>query len=166
MPNDSPILSPILDANKSDNATAANSAANAATAEALKQAQSPDSPRKRGRPPGSAGGGASVDKSTLKTAAAQLDALAAPEIWESLLALPGDVAATMTAHDHWTVSKDERKTLGLTGAAVARTMMIQDPRSLAIILLASSLVSVYGTRFAKEIALRKIETVTGKKNAD
>lgn len=81
----------------------------------------------------------------------QLEACYDPAAWGALLALPADAALAVTARDIWKISKDERNTLGAAGSAAARTLMISNPRSLAFLMLASALFSVYVPRAVQEI---------------
>lgn len=83
--------------------------------------------------------------------ARQLEACYEPAAWGALLALPADAALAVTARDIWKISKDERNTLGAAGSAAARTLMITNPRSLAFLMLASALFSVYVPRAVQEI---------------
>lgn len=113
------------------------------------------SPRKRGRPRadgGVSGGDSRALQAKIDSAiAAQLDALHDPEAWGALLAMPGDAMVAVTGRELWEISKDEKKTLGITGSAFARTMMITNPRALAGLMLASALFSAYGMRAIKEL---------------
>jgi hypothetical protein len=125
-----------------------------ASAEAAKTAANL-SPRKRGRPrsDGSDGTRSSRDlQAQIDGAiASQLDALHDPESWGALLALPGDAIQAITGRERWEIRKDERRTLGLTGSAFARTLMITNPRALAAMMLAAALFSVYGVRAIAEV---------------
>lgn len=135
-----------------------DAAANAAKAAAAA------SPRKRGRPraDGSASGGDSraLQDQVNAAIASQLDALHDPEAWGALLALPGDAIHAVTGKERWEVRKDERRTLGVTGSAFARTLMITNPRALAAMMLAAALFSCYGTR-----ALAELKEYREKQNA-
>ena len=82
---------------------------------------------------------------------AQLDQLHEPRAWSALLSLPGDCALALTGKDRWKISDDERATLGATGSALARTMMITNPKALAIAMFAGAMMSVYGMRFIGEM---------------
>jgi hypothetical protein len=76
--------------------------------------------------------------------------------------MPGDVAVAITGRDYWQISKEERKTLGVTGSAAARTMMITNPRALAFTMLASALFSAYvprATQALKEMRDAKLRAV-------
>lgn len=119
------------------------------------KAAAASSPRKRGRPradgKSSAGDQRALQAQIEGAIASQLDSLHDPEAWGALLALPGDAAHAITGRDRWEISKDERRTLGVTGSAFARTLMITNPRALAAMMLAASLFSVYGTRALAEV---------------
>lgn len=80
----------------------------------------------------------------------QLDALHAPEAWGALLGAPADIAQALTGRDHWNLSDKERNTLGATGSAAARVMMITNPRALAFAMLGSAVTMVYLPRLIKE----------------
>jgi len=114
---------------------------------------------RRGRPRKSTadGGGnqQSVSPELQAEIARQLEACYDPTAWGALLASPGDVALAMTGREEWNISKDERKTLGATGAAAARTLMISNPRTLALLMLSSALFSVYVPRITKEVIHQK-----------
>lgn len=113
------------------------------------------SPRKRGRPRED-GSGSERNQRTLQAQidgaiASQLDALHDPEAWGALLALPGDAIHALTGRERWELRKEERKTLGVTGSAFARTLMITNPRALAAMMLVAALFSCYGTRALAEV---------------
>jgi hypothetical protein len=65
--------------------------------------------------------------------------------------MPGDAMAAITGRERWELSKEERKTLGVTGSAVARSMMITNPKGLAIFMLASALFSAYVPRAVEDL---------------
>lgn len=131
------------------------SAVASARAESLRLAET--SKRGPGRPRGTASGNkasSEPDNATLRTRidaeiARNLDAVHDPKAWGALLAMPGDVAVAMSGKKYWEVTKDERDTLGATGSAVARCMMITDPRALAWMMLSAALFSVYVPRAMK-----------------
>lgn len=105
---------------------------------------------RRGRPRKTATDGA-ADREALqaevnRAVVAQLDALHDPKAWEALLCLPADAALTVTGNKRWNLENRERETLGVTGSAAARTMMITNPRALAFFMLASALFTVYVPR--------------------
>jgi hypothetical protein len=113
------------------------------------------SPRKRGRSrgDGTARGSDSRDlQAQIDGAiASQLDALHDPEAWGALLALPGDAIYAVTGRERWEIRKDERRTLGVTGSAFARTLMITNPRALAALMVGAALFACYGTRALAEL---------------
>lgn len=80
----------------------------------------------------------------------QLEALHDPKCWGALLACPGDVGLALTGRQYWDISKEERATLGATGSAFARTMMITNPRALACLMLSGALFAVFVPRIMKE----------------
>jgi len=97
-------------------------------------------------------GSVGSDQQTIQAEIArQLEACYEPGAWGALLALPADAALAVTGRDNWKISKDERHTLGVSGSAAARTLMISNPRSLAFLMLASALFSVYVPRAVQEI---------------
>lgn len=141
------------------------------SAEAAKTAAD-SSPRKRGRPRGDGIAGAGRERALqdqVNTAiASQLDALHDPEAWGALLGLPGDAIFAVTGRERWEIRKEERRTLGVTGSAFARTLMITNPRALAAMMLAAALLSCYGTRAlaeAKEFRDKKNAAPKGEKDA-
>lgn len=114
------------------------------------------SPRKRGRPAADAGN-VQRDSGALQAQInaeirAQLDALHDPKLWGALLAAPGDTALAITGREYWEISKDERELLGAGGSAAARTLMITNPRALALFMLTGTLITVYLPRMSKELA--------------
>lgn len=113
-------------------------------------------PKRRGRRPrqDDAVGGSDINAASAEVAAAlraQLEQLHDPEAWSALLCLPADAAQTWTGKKHWELAERERKALGVTGSAAARTMMVTNPRALAFTMLASALFSVYVPRAIKEL---------------
>jgi hypothetical protein len=118
--------------------------------------------KRRGRPrlDGSSGAGAgtpSADDLALQKIQQGLDELFRPEAWEPIMALPGDAMLAFTGREHWNISREERKTLGTTASTAARFMAIQNPKYLALSLCATAILTVYGSRIVKDLALRKIE---------
>lgn len=108
------------------------------------------STRKRGRPSKDTG---SIERDNAIIQAEiqkQLEQCYDPKAWGALLALPADAALALTARENWKISKDERDTLGAAGSAAARTMMLTNPRTLAFLMLASALFSVYVPRSIQE----------------
>jgi len=140
-----------------DSPTPSNAAITAARLAAETELQT--SPRRRGRPPKNAalGGGNQppVSQELANEIARQLEQCYDPKAWGALLAAPGDVMAVLSARpEKWKVSREERETLGATGSAFARTLMISNPRALAALMLASALFSVYVPRAADELKHR------------
>ena len=80
-----------------------------------------------------------------------LEAIYEPKAWGAMLSMPGDAMATITGKERWTLSKDERETLGITGSATARALAITNPKGLAILMLASALFSAYVPRATAEM---------------
>lgn len=119
--------------------------------------------RKRGRPRADGGGiagataGPSADQIALAKIQEGLDRLYRPEAWEPVVALPANVAMAFTGHDHWNIEKDEKRNLASTISAAAQYASIQNPRSLAFTLAAMAIITVYGPRVVKELAMRKEE---------
>ena len=123
---------------------------------------------RRGRPPGTGknqttGGGtgqagtAGVSPELSAELTRQLEACYDPKAWGALLAAPADVALTLTGRKHWNVSSEERATLGAAGSTAARFMSINNPRTLALMMLASALFAVYVPRLTQELAARRSE---------
>lgn len=125
-------------------------------------------PRRRGRPPKDAANGGS-DQRALQdqvnsAIVAQLDALHDPKAWGALLGAPADAALALTGNERWKISDDERTTLGTTGSAAARTMMITNPRALAFAMLGAGLMSVYLPRMLAQLKEMKMKNVSAKKD--
>lgn len=114
-----------------------------------------DAPRRRGRPPKDAGviGGDTRDLQAKVDAAiaAQLDTLHDPKQWEALLCFPADTALTLTGREHWKSSQREREVVGATGSALARTLMITNPRALAAMMCAAAMINFYMPRAMLEL---------------
>lgn len=135
-----------------DPASAGNPIITAARANA--QAELQTTSRRRGRP--------SKDSSSLRSDTSalppdlqaeiqrQIEGALDPRAWAALLALPADTALAITGREHWKISKDERDTLGATGSAMARAMMIANPKMLCLIMLSSAMFSCYMPRVIKE----------------
>jgi hypothetical protein len=131
------------------------------SAEAREQAERElaTSTRRRGRPSKSALPSVS-DQPALSPVisaeiARQLESCYDPKTWGALLGAPGDLMLVATGREHWKLSKDERDTLGACGSTAARTLMIQNPRALAFLMLGSALFSAYVPRMMIEIDARK-----------
>lgn len=110
---------------------------------------------RRGRPRKDASRGAgdsgAVQAEVNRVVIAQLDALHDPKAWEALLCLPADAALTLTGNKRWNLENRERETLGVTGSAAARTMMITNPRALAFFMLGSALFATYMPRAVAQL---------------
>jgi hypothetical protein len=117
------------------------------------------SARRRGRPrkdaPTGGGNQPSVSPELAAEIARQMEVVYAPEQWGALLSLPGDAMQTFTGREFWELSKDERKTLGVCGSAAARCMMIQNPKTLAFLMLGSAMLSAYLPRAIKELQIQR-----------
>lgn len=121
--------------------------------------------RKRGRPAADAGSIERDNALVRSEIERQLEQCYDPKAWGALLGLPADAAHALTARDHWKLSRDERDTLGATGSAAARTMMITNPRGLAFLMLGSALISIYLPRAMREIEhMRKEKANDAEKN--
>lgn len=149
---------------KSDNKVLENSgsvstaAADEARAEAQRELQSPArrkrGPQKTATP--SSGNPQSISPELAAEIHKQMEACYDPRAWAALLTLPGEVALAVTGHKHWKIEDEERETLGATGSAFARTLMLTNPRALAGLMLGSALFAVFVPRALEEIKLRKL----------
>lgn len=143
-----------------DESNNGNDAASAARLAAM-AAASPEK-RGRGRPrkDGTHSSGTSAAKPQSPSPelraelAKQLESLYDPKAWGSLLAAPGDAALAITGKDHWKISNDERATMGATGATAARFLVLENPKTLAMLMLGASLFSVYMPRLTAELKLQ------------
>lgn len=75
-----------------------------------------------------------------------------------MLCMPADGMLALTGKERWDFSKKERSTIGLSGSALARTMMITNPRALAAFMFVSVMASAYvprGLAELKEIAAKR-----------
>jgi hypothetical protein len=119
------------------------------------------STRRRGRPSKSADAGAGNSPALSPALQAeinrQLEQSYDPKIWGALLSAPGDLMLVVSGREHWKLSKDERDTLGACGSAAARTLLIQNPRTLAFLMLGSALFSAYVPRIVVEVKAKKKE---------
>lgn len=121
--------------------------------------------RRRGRPKGSGnsspetgGGGATGDLAARRAELqAQFERLYDPDVWEGLVAAPADIALAITGDEVWDISQKERKTLAVQAAATARCFVIQDPKWLALTMLAISVTTIYGARTMEYFAKRAKE---------
>lgn len=128
----------------------------ASRAESLAASAAPRRGRPRKNPADSGGDQRSLQAEVDAAIRAQLEGLYAPEAWSALLAMPADAAQVWTGKKHWELSPEERKTLGVTGSAAARTMMITNPKSLAFFMLGSALLSAYLPRAVRELRDMKL----------
>lgn len=126
--------------------------------------------RKRGRPPGSgtgthsaAGGGTrqagtsapGISPELRAELQKQVEACYDPKAWGALLAAPADVMLSLTGGKHWNLGQEERATLGAAGSTAARFMSIDNPRTLALMMLGSALFAIYVPRITEELKGRK-----------
>jgi len=137
-----------------------NIAANQAATEAIEASRS--SRKRSARQQGKAGQDTSgtgppvAQSAELRSEIArQLEAAYDPKAWGALLAAPADAALAITGHKHWDVSKDERETLGACGSVAARYLMIEHPKTLALMMVSSALFSVYVPRLTEEFKVRR-----------
>jgi hypothetical protein len=98
--------------------------------------------------------------------ARQLDALHDPKAWAALCCFPADTALTLTGRAHWETSSNERATVGATGSALARTLMITNPRALALMMFSASMLSMYMPRVIKEMEHLRGERAAAKKKEE
>lgn len=127
------------------------------------------SPRKRGRRARADVGNGSGNLGDLQAKidaqiASQLDALHDPKAWEALLCFPADTALTLTGRKHWETSQRERDTVGATGSALARTLMITNPKGLAIMMFSAAMLNMYLPRMAQELRHLRAEKEKAKKD--
>lgn len=118
--------------------------------------------------PNSGGTGGTVAQPTPELRAEiarQLEQAYDPKAWASLLALPADAALAITGRKHWEVSKDERETLGACGSVAARYLMVESPRTLALLMISSALFTVYVPRVGKELQFKRLKPAEDKPNA-
>jgi hypothetical protein len=87
--------------------------------------------------------------------AAQLSQLHSPEAWGALACLPADGALVWTGHEHWKMSAEERKTLGLTCSAAAQTFMITNPRALGCAMALAAIAGAYIPRMLEQMRLMR-----------
>lgn len=85
----------------------------------------------------------------------QLEASFDPKAWGALLALPANAALALTGHAHWETSKEERDTMGTCGAIAARYLMVENPKTLALLMLSSAMFTVYVPRLQQEFKVRQ-----------
>jgi hypothetical protein len=161
----------------STQSSSGNSAVSDARAAALQGAETatrrgPGRPRKDGTNP--SGTRAPKPQSAPNTISPELDAEMRkqleqcydPKAWGALLAMPADAALAITGHEHWNVKKDERETLGACGGTAARFMMVSSPKTLAFMMLASALFSVYVPRAVMEVKAMRAEKKQEVKDAN
>lgn len=144
-----------------------SAATRAAAAENAQRALG-NSPRKR-RPRGDAGtsgpSNSEIDARINAAIKEQLEIVHAPEQWAALLSMPADAALAYTGNKRWEIASEERKTLGMTGSAAARTMMITNPKALAFMMLGAALFSVYVPRATAQLKEMRDEQERKKKAA-
>lgn len=151
---------PATDAKPPPVANVGTVARGAAAARVTEELQRP----KRGRPPGSGsktsgtGAAAPVPESRLTPElAAQIDGMFKPEAWSPLMSLPADAMLALTGHEWWNINDKERVALGATASCAARFLVIENPKTLAIIMVSAAVLSVYSPRIIKEMASRRKE---------
>lgn len=148
----------------------------AAIAEARQNAETliQSSPRRRGRRPrtdSSPSDGSNAPRPSAEMQALiaqQLESLHDPDAWGALLCMPADAIAAFATKkpERWAFSKEERKTLGITGAGFARTLMITNPRALALMMLSAAVFSAYAPRALQEFKEMAAERAAKKKTPD
>lgn len=142
-------------------ANATRASASAAATEEIKRA-----PRRRRNAPDSQPDPSALQAEVERRVIAQLDELHDPKAWGALLALPANVAQTVTGKEHWKLGDDETQKLGITGAAAARTMMITNPRTLAFMMLGAALFSVYVPRAVQELKDMRVKQAEEKRRQE
>lgn len=93
--------------------------------------------------------------------ASQLEACYDQKLCAALASMPAVVAKALTGNDErWTLEKEESETLGAATSAALRTLMITNPRALAISMAVSAFMMVYAPR-----AMAQLEEMAKKKKA-
>ena len=121
------------------------------------------SPRRRGTADVSRVSDAELRERTNALVAEQLRSLHSPKLWAAMLAMPANAAQALTGKDRWKLSDDEKETLGLSGSALAETLMITNPRALAMLMFASVMMASYGPRIIGEAKDYAAKRATAKK---
>lgn len=120
------------------------------------------SERKRRKDAGVPRGSRGNQLSPAETQMAQaFAALYEPEVWENVMCGPADTMLAFSGKKLWEVSAQERKSLAITGAMTAKCFAVDNPKWLALSLLAIHAIQIYGSR----IALHMIETKKEEKEA-
>lgn len=115
-----------------------------------------DSIRKRG--PYKAKGNKEAEAQALEKLNALSATLYAPENFQALVELPGDIGFALSGHEHWLLGEKESKVCSSTASAAIQLVQM-DPRWLALIMFLTSFGSAYGSRAVKELFIRRREKV-------
>jgi hypothetical protein len=114
--------------------------------------------RKQRRDAGIASGARSSKLSeSEKTLLATFEKLYEPEVWEGVVCAPADTMLAVSGRKLWNMSGQERKTLSITASVTARCFAVENPKWLALAMLAITIAQIYGVRAAMHFAEMKAE---------
>lgn len=85
------------------------------------------------------------------------DELYRPETWEGIVCAPADTMLALSGRKLWEVSPPERKTLSTHAALTAKCFAVENPKWLALTMLAISIAHIYGARTVQHMAERRAE---------
>lgn len=88
---------------------------------------------------------------------ATFERLYEPEIWEGVVCAPADTMLAVSGRKLWNMSGQERKTLSVTASVTARCFAVENPKWLALAMLAITIAQIYGVRIAMHMAETKAE---------
>jgi hypothetical protein len=88
---------------------------------------------------------------------ATFERLYEPEVWEGVVCAPADTMLAVSGRKLWNMSGQERKTLSVTASVTARCFAVENPKWLALAMLAITIGQIYGVRIAMHMAETKAE---------
>lgn len=80
-----------------------------------------------------------------------------PAVWENVMCGPADTMLAFSGKQLWSVSEKERQSLAITGAMTAKCFAVDNPKWLALSLLAIHAIQIYGSRITLHILERQKE---------
>jgi hypothetical protein len=89
--------------------------------------------------------------------AAAFDEIYRPQTWEGIVCAPADTMLALSGRKLWEVSEKERTTLSTHAALTARFFAVENPKWLALTMLAISITHIYGARTVQHMHERRKE---------
>lgn len=81
----------------------------------------------------------------------ELERLYSPEAFEPIVKAPSNLMSMLTGRKLWELSNNESKALATSASVTAKYFMPTDPKMVALVMFAGSVLTIYGTRVGLHI---------------